>query len=224
MTAAADATARGDFDAALAALKNTEATGLSATFLTGLALYAKGELEPAAFQFRSAIQISNSFLPAAFYLGACYAAGGRDEDAAGAWQTSLITESDARIIFDVLADAWLRLRDGPQAMAILTEARERWPDDDVFLPRMAAAQVLLKQPGPAMDTLEMYVGRHGDDTEVIFLALRMLYDAHAAGGVMRGKSEDAELAARLATLYRAAAGPNVALADRWAAFIRQSAR
>ncbi|MEI8084378.1 MAG: hypothetical protein WCI74_21260, partial [Actinomycetes bacterium] len=193
---------------------------LSVNFLKGLALYAKGELEPAAFQFRAALQMSSSFLPAAFYLGACYAAGGRDDEAAGAWQTSLISEGDARIIFDVLADAWLRLKDGPQAMAILTEARERWPDDDVFLPRLAAAQVMLKQPGPAMDTLETYIGRHAGDTDVIFLALRLLYDAHANGSVMRGKPEDAALAAKLATLYRAAAGPHVALADRWVAFIR----
>ena len=92
----------------------------------------KGELEPAASQFREALRIADDFLPAAFYLGACYAAGGRDSEAVGAWQIALITETDARIVYEVLVDALLRLGEARQAVEILTEARSRWPDDSAI--------------------------------------------------------------------------------------------
>jgi tetratricopeptide (TPR) repeat protein len=219
---ASSAVRAGQFDAALASLRDAGSDQLSATFLTGLALFGIGDLETAAVQFRSALRISNDFMPAVFYLGACYAAGGRDREAAGAWQTSLVTESEARIIFDVLADAWLRLRDGQQAMSILTEARERWPDDDAFVPRVAAAHALLQQGGQAVETLVPHIDRHPADTAALALAVRLLYDAHASGKAALSPARDRELAAKFAGLYRAANGADAALVDRWAAFVQQS--
>jgi VWFA-related protein len=219
---AASAVKAGQFDAALTLLREAGPGQLSASFLTGLALFAKGDLETAAARFREALQTSNDFLPAVFYLGACYAAGGRDREAAGAWQTSLVTESDARIIFDVLADAWLRLRNGSGALAILTEARERWPDDDTFVPRMAAAHGLLQQTGRAVELLAPYLERHPADADALALGVRLLFDAHAAGRVAVSPERDRELAAAWAGLYKAAGGPEPALLDRWAAFVQKS--
>lgn len=212
----------GQFDDALASLREAGPDQLAATFLAGLALFAKGDLDAAAGRFRVALRISNDFLPAVFYLGAYYAAGGHDRDAVGAWQTALVTEGDARIIFDVLADALLRLQDGAQAMAILTEARGRWPDDDAFLPRVAAAHALLQQRGPAIETLVPYIERHPADTDVLALAVRLLYDAHASGAAASSPARDRELAAKFAGLYRAAKGAEAALVDQWAAFVQQS--
>jgi predicted Zn-dependent protease len=157
-----------------------------------------------------------------FYLGACYAAGGKDRDAAGAWQTSLATESDARIVYDVLADALLRLIEGQRALEILTEARERWPDDDLFLPRLAAAQALTGRRDEAIRTLGPYLDRHPDDIGAIILAARVLFEAHSAGKAAVSPAADRELAAKLSALYRAAHGPEQALLDRWVSFITQS--
>ena len=66
------------------------AGSLSASFLKGLALLGRNELEAAAQEFREALRIADDFLPAAFYLGACYAAGGRDSEAVapGRWPWS----------------------------------------------------------------------------------------------------------------------------------------
>ncbi|MFO7695179.1 MAG: VWA domain-containing protein, partial [Vicinamibacterales bacterium] len=138
ISAAADSLRGGKFDEAIAALAGAELDRLSVPFLKGLALFGKGDLEPAADQFREALRVDSEFLPAAFYLGACYAAGGQDREAAGAWQTSLISESEARIVYDVLADALLRLGEGEQAESIIREALGRWPDDDSFVPRLSA--------------------------------------------------------------------------------------
>jgi thioredoxin-like negative regulator of GroEL len=157
-----------------------------------------------------------------FYLGSCYAAGGRDREAVGAWSTSLVTEADARIVYDVLVDALLRLQDGTRALAILSRARDRWPDDDSFGPRLAAAQALLQRRDQAIEVLVPYIDRHPDDTAVLALAVRLLFDAHAAGKAATSPPRDRELAVRFAALYRAANGAEAALVDRWAAFVQQS--
>lgn len=222
--AALHAASRGEFGTVLPALARADRSQLSVTFLTGLALFARGELEAAAAAFRASADVSSGFLPAAFYLGACYAAGGRDEQAVGAWQTALVSEAEARIIFDVLADALLRLGDGQESLAVITEARERWPDDDTLLPRLAAARSLTGETGSALDTIETYLGRHPEDLDTIVLGLRILYDTHAAGRVARGATADAALATTLARRYRAAGGPQADQLDRWAAFIQPPAR
>lgn len=214
---------RGEFESAGALLERADASQLAVPFLKGLVLFKRGDLNLAAAEFRAAVEIASDFLPAAFYLGACFAAGNQDEHAIGAWQTTLISEDGSRVVYDLLADAYLRLRNGQQALATLQEARERWPDDDLFLPRMAVAQSLSGEPRAALDTLEDYLSRHGSDADTLFLGVRLLYDAHAAGTSIRSAAEDAELAARLGEQYRAASGPNVALVDRWVAYIRQSA-
>ncbi len=218
---AADSAKRGQFDAALTQLPETTDPQLSSAFLRGLAYFAKGELEPAAAQFRTALRISNEFLPAAFYLGACFAAGGRDREAVGAWQTSLITEHESRIVYDVLADGWLRLNDGVRAESILREAIGQWPGDETFLPRLAAALAIQQRRPDALDALVPYLDQRPDDAEATFLAMRLLYDAHAEGKTIRNGPEDAAMATKYAARYREASGLNVALVDRWAAFVRQ---
>ena len=213
---AADALRASRFDAALARLPR-ESTVLSVAFLKGLALLGQGSLEPAAAEFRAALRISNDFLPAAFYLGACYAAGGCDREAVGAWQTSLVSETDSRLLYEVLADAWLRLNDGKQAEAIVTEAMERWPGDEVFVPRLAAAKVLLGERAAALAALERYIEGHPGDEQPLFLAIRLLYEAHDGGKRLRGADEDRALARKFGELYRASGGANAPLVARWVA-------
>jgi tetratricopeptide (TPR) repeat protein len=207
------------FDRVITNLVTADPKLLSTAFLKGLALFGNGELEPAAAQFRASLDAAPDFLPAAFYLGACYAAGGRDREAVGAWQTTLITESDARIIYDVLGDALLRLQDGDEAASILTEARDKWTDDDRFVPRLAASEALRRRPQDAIALLDGYVARHASDTDALLLALRLLYEARSAGGRILSAAGDAESAGRYADLYKAAGGRNQALVDRWVVFI-----
>ena len=207
------------FDRVITNLVTADPALLSTSFLKGLGLFGMGALEAAAAQFRASLDAAPDFLPAAFYLGACYAAGGRDREAVGAWQTALITESDARIIYDVLGDALLRLQDGDEAASVLTEARDKWLDDDRFVPRLAASEALRRKPQEAIALLDGYIARHPSDANALLLGLRLLYDARSAGGRISSAADDSDLARRYADLYKAAAGPNQALVDRWVAFI-----
>ena len=210
----------GRFDEARAALDSIGDDQLAAVFLKGLVLLQRGDLNAAAAKFREALRIDSEFYSAAFYLGACYAAGGRDREAAGAWQTSLITESNAPFVYTLLGDALLRMRDIDQAIDILTEARTLWPaDDDVGL-RLATALVMANKPAEALPLLEPYLAAHPQDHERLFLALRALYEARSAGRPLAG-DRDTALFVRYADAYAAARGPQQALVAQWRKYMEK---
>ena len=211
----------GRFDEATLALKDTRDDQLAAVFLKGIVLLSSGDLNGAAGKFRDALRMDSEFFSAAFYLGACYAAGGKDRDAAGAWQTSLITESNAPFVYTLLGDALLRLRDMDQAIDVLTEARTLWPADDEVTIRLATALVMANKPPDALKLLEPYLATHPADHERLFLALRALYEARSAGRSIGTPDSDRGLFARYADAYEAAKGPQVALVGQWRKYVEK---
>ena len=209
----------GQFEALPAALGAADENQLSVAFLSGLALYARGDFDQAASRFRVALKADSEFFPAAFYLGACYAAVGRNRDAANAWRTSLVTESDAPFIYPLIADALLRARDAAGAVAILKEATDRWPDNEQLQVRLGSALAIVGKPAEAVRTLEPYIARHAEDHQAIFTALRAIYEARNAGVQIESAERDRERFARYAAAYAAAGGPQQALVERWRKFI-----
>jgi VWFA-related protein len=205
----------GRFEQAIEALGGAGGKPVAAAFLAGLALYARGELEPAAGKFREALKLDSEFFPAAFYLGSCYAAGGRDRQAVGAWQTSLVTESDAPFIYTLLADGFLRLREPHSALEILKEARTLWPDNEQVLLRLGTANAASGNRSEAVAILEPYLERNPTDHERIYLLLQTLYEARAAGTSVKSPAEDKALFDKYAAAYAAASGPQQAMVEVW---------
>lgn len=205
----------GKLDETLQALEGTGDDRLAAVFLKGIVALSKGDLKNAESRFRAALSMDSEFLPAAFYLGACYAAAGRDRDAAGAWQTSLITESNAPFVYTVLGDALLRLRNVDQAIDVLTEARTLWPSDDQVGVRLATALVSGNRHADALKVLTPYLDAHPADTDWLFLATRALYEARAAKQVIETADADKARFVKYADAYAAAGGPRQALVDTW---------
>jgi len=212
---AIDAARAGDFDAAIDAIKSPRADEPGPVFLAGLALYTKGDLEAAAGKFRDSLRIDSEFFPAAFYLGACYAAGGRDREAVGAWQTSLVTQSDAPFIYTLLGDALLRLREADQALDIMVEASSLWPDNEQVRMRLGTAQASAGKLAEAVRTLDPYIAAHPEDHERLLVALRAIYDARSAGKAIGTAEEDRQRFVRYAAAYAAAGGPQQALVEQW---------
>ena len=209
----------GRLDEAVQSLKGTGDDQLAAVFLKGLALLSGGDLNGAIGKFRDALRLDSEFLPAAFYLGACYAAGGRDKEAAGAWQTALITESNAPFVYTLLGDALLRLRDTDQALDVLTEARTLWPSDEGVTVRLGTALTLAKKPADAIKVLQPYLDAHPADHDVLLVAMRALYEARAAGRPVETVRADAARFVKYADAYAAARGPQQALVDQWRKYI-----
>jgi VWFA-related protein len=219
--AASAALLGGRFDQASASLVPADPKRLSTAFLKGLALLGKGDSVAASDRFREAIDIAPDFLPAAFYLGACYAANRNDREAAAAWQMALISESDAPIIYDVLGDALLRLQDADEAADLLAEAHGKWPGDERFVTRLAASEAMRRRPREAMVLLDGHIVLNPKDADALLLALRLLYDARAEGGRITSADDDIALARRYAELYKAAGGANQALVERWVRYIAE---
>lgn len=209
----------GRFDELVPALAAEGTDQLSIAFLTGLATYARGDVGAAADKFREALRIDSEFFPAAFYLGACYAAGGHNREAANAWRTSLITESDAPFIYPLIADALQRARDPKGAVAILEEASRRWSGDEQLQVRLGLAYAVAGRPRDALTLLDPYATRHPENHDVLFTLLRAIYDARNRGGSLESPEKDRERFARYAAAYTAAGGPQQMLVDRWRKFI-----
>jgi tetratricopeptide (TPR) repeat protein len=221
---ALDLARTGKFDAAAEALSTAGDRQLASVFFAGLAHYAKGDLESAASKFRESLRLDSEFFVAAFYLGSCYAAGGRDRQAVGAWQTSLVTESDAPFIYTLLGDALLRLKDVNQALDILQEASTLWPDSDEVQLRMGTALVMGGRVDEALKVLDPYLQRHPDDHERHFVVLQAIYQASRAGKSVNTPAEDRAMFDRYAAAYVAAKGPQQAMVEEWRKFIGRGGR
>ena len=155
-----------------------------ASFLRGVDLYAKGQLDQAATQLQLAAGPRRDFFPAAFYLGACFAAVGRDRDAAGVWQIALGTEVRPAAVYTMVADA--RLRDGQPASAIdvLKPAYERDPANDEIAKRLAMAYAMTGQFAEALPVADKYLERHATDQGMLLAAITSQYEVFRGGQVL----------------------------------------
>lgn len=186
-----------------------------AAFLRGLSLLAQNRPEHAANAFRGAMRASSDFYPAMVYLGVCYAAGGNDKEAAGAWRTALIKEGDALPLHLLLADALLRQERGDLALQALDAARARWPSDDGLKRRFVLAALLAGEHADGLLTLDDLVERKSEDEPVLAAGLVVLYNAFQQGQPIQDVEQDRARMTRLAEVYRARGGPSLALVETW---------
>ena len=199
-------------------VSDAQATGAPiGAFLRGLTLLADKKLEPAAAAFRDAMRGSADFYPAMVYLGACYAAGGRDKEAAGAWRTALIREGDTPALHVMLADAFLRQGRGDLAVEDLDAARARWPEDKGLQRRFAVAALLGGRQINGLQTLDNLMAQRAEDELSLALALLVLYEAFDSRQPIESVEQDRTRMIRLADAYRARGGPSLALVDTWVA-------
>jgi VWFA-related protein len=195
--------------AALEAL--TAGDQATAAFLRGVDFFAKGQLDQAATQLQIAAGPRREFFPAAFYLGAAFAAVGRDRDAAGVWQLALGNEPRPPIVYTMVADA--RLRDGQpeSAIDILKSAYAREPANDEIARRLAVAYAMTGRYGDALPVADAYLTRHGDDQDLLLTALISQYEVVRTGQVVLSNVDRARIR-RYATAYK---GPQRALIDKY---------
>jgi VWFA-related protein len=191
-------------------------------FLRGIGLLARGETAPASTQFRTVLRLSSEFFPAAFYLGACYAAEGQDLQAAGAWQTALVTESGHPAIYRLLADALLRAGEGEKALSFVQEAATRWPEDEGLRRRLGLAYAMAGWRAEALRALTGHVERHPEDAGAMFVTLRLLFDAFTTDTAAT-PPEERQRMLRYARSYVEAKGPYQEIVARWVRYLEKGA-
>ena len=187
---------------------------LAAAFVAGLGRLQRGDLENAAASFRDALRAAPDFTPSMLFLGACYAAGARDREAAGAWQTALTRERDMPLLSHLAIEAWLRADRPAAALALARQARARWPGDEGFAREQAMAALAGGQPA---DGVELVATMDAVDPPLLLAALGALYEARRDGTPLLGADRDAALVTALSDRYRAASGESMALVELWMA-------
>ena len=218
--AAAVAEARaGRPEAMLARLPSTGKDDARVWFLRGISYYAAGNLNAALTQLQGALLARSDFFPAAVYMGACYAAGGKDLDAIGAWQTALIGESGSPTLYQVLADALLRVREVDQAIAILDEGLAAFPEDQGLRRRLGLAHAAAGHPEQALTLLGAWVDAHPEDTRALFATLALLFDAFSREAAGTAKAEEHQRLRRYAKAYVDGKGPNREVVERWLRYL-----
>ena len=184
-------------------------------FVQGLALLARNELDPAARSFRAAMRAAPDFYPAMVYLGACWAAVGNDKQAAGAWRTALIKETETSALHVWLADALLRQGRADEALEAIEPAREQWPADIDLKRRFVAAALLAGRSADGLKALDDLLAAREDDLPSLTFGLLVLYQAFMDRHAVESLEADRTRMARLAAAYRARGGPSQALVDTW---------
>ena len=185
---------------------------LAASFVAGLGRLQAGDIEEAAQAFRAALKIAPDFAPALIYLGACYAAGAKDQEAAGAWQMALVRERTSPELQRLAIEAWLRADKPAAALALLNQARQRWPDDDAFV--RLQAQVALAD-GRTQEGLDLVAQLKQPDQPTLLLALTTLYDASRRKTPVWDATRDVQTMRKLRESYAAVQGESLALVDAW---------
>jgi len=217
----------GQFKEAEAELKAAgAAAGAAEPFVRGLALLSAGQVQKASDAFREAIRVSPDFLIGAFYIGACYAAGGRTTQAINAWQTSLIGLDRFPAVYRLLGEALIQAGEAERALALLTRGAERWPGDRALGGRALQAALDAGRFDRAMVQLDRLLDQETVDPELLFRGMQAVFEAAlevpTEAPAEAGAQDPRQLLERITRLrdrYVAAGGTRVALAAEWIAFI-----
>jgi VWFA-related protein len=207
--------------ATVQAFRERVAPAARSAFDRGVAFLTAGEYARAEETFKRAIDVESDSSPLIAYLAATFAAAGHDQQAAGAWHTSLINGSDLPQIYEWLADTLMRTRELAEARAILEEAIAKWPADSRFAKQLALVYATFGRGREAARALERYLADHPNDVDAVFLAIEWMYHLHAAGAVVHSPAEDLKRVVGYAEAYRKARGPQTALVKQWVEFLQQ---
>jgi VWFA-related protein len=190
-----------------------------AAFLRGVSYYARGNLPAALTQLQSALRLASELFPAAVYMGACYAASGKDLDAIGAWQTALIGEVGSPVLYALLSDALVREKEGEQAVSILGEGLAAFPDDAGLRRRLGMAYAMAGRGEEALPLLTAWVDAHPEDQGAIFATLALLFEGFSRETAGAAPAAERQRLTRYAKAYVDGKGPNRELVERWLRYL-----
>ncbi len=190
-----------------------------AAFLRGVSFYARGNLPSAITQLQSALRLHSELFPAAVYMGASYAASGKDLDAIGAWQTALIGEVGSPVLYALLGDALVRTKEQEQAVAILSEGLSAFPDDVGLRRRLGMAYAMAGRGEEALPLLTAWVDAHPEDDGALFATLALLFEGFSRETAGAAAQEERQRLTRYAKAYVDGKGPNREVIERWLRYL-----
>jgi VWFA-related protein len=206
----------------LKAFRERVAVPARSAFDTGVSALSSGDYVKAETSFKSALATDAENTSVLAYLAGVFAAAGRDDQASGAWQTSLIDGSDFPQIYEWLGEALLRERRMAEARAIYEEAMTKWPGDLRFVKPMAVVYATFGQGQQAVRLIERYLEEHPTEPDALQMAIEWIYHLKLARAAARTPAEDARLARTYADAYAKTGGLQQALVKQWIAYLEKN--
>jgi VWFA-related protein len=197
------------------------APGVTTAFDSAVGFIAAGDYGKAEATLKLAIQPDLDSTASLSYLAVCFAAAGRDTDAASVWQTVLGDADDIPQIYAWLGDALMRAHDLAEARTVYEEAAGKWPADPRFTKPLAMLYATFGRGREAVRTLERYLAGRPDDRDALFLGVEWIYRVRTAGGIVHDRAGDVKLARAYAEAYEKAGGPELPLVKQWVAFLEK---
>jgi VWFA-related protein len=180
-------------------------------FRAGLSHLEAGRPAQAEALFRQTLRAAPDFVGIAFFLGACHAAAGRDREAIGAWQMSLLSKGgDA--VYPAMVDAMLRVGENRKALELLREAPNAWPDAAARARREAIARATTGDDEAALSLLVTQLDDRAKDADLLFLGIQVMYRLYLSRGL--GEAERAKFGT-WTRQYESLGGAESALVRTW---------
>ncbi len=208
-------------DDTLKAFRERVAVPARQAFDAGVAAIQASDYGTAETSFKSALATDAENTSVLAYLASVFASAGRDDQATGAWQTSLVDGSDLPQIYEWLGDALIRQRRLAEARAILEEAITKWPTDLRFVKPMSIVYATFGQGQDAVRLLQRHLDAHPDDVDSLQLGVEWIYHLKLARATARAPADDVKLARSWADAYAKTKGLQQALVKQWITFLEQ---
>jgi VWFA-related protein len=200
---AAAMTALGEGDQALAA------------FLKGLELLQQSQLDRAAMQFQSSMQISPTFAPARLYLGAALASGDRHREAAGLIQSGSPESAPNAVVGRMAGEEWIKAGQPVLAIAPLEQAITLPNADAKTRQLLGVAYVLGGRPAEAVPVLTPYLEANPTNQPALLAAIFGTYMRHLSAPQANTLTADKVNVAKWSKAYTASKGPMQPLVAAW---------
>ena len=196
-------TALGDGDQALAA------------FLKGLELLQQSQLDRAAVQFQSAMQIAPTFAPARLYLGATLASADRHKEAAGLIQSGSPDSAPNAAVGRMAGEEWIKAGQPVMAIAPLEQALKQPNADPKTRQLLGVAYVLGGRPTEAVAVLTPYLEANPANQPALLAAIFGTYIRHLNTPQPGTLAADKANVAKWSRAYVATKGPMQPLVGAW---------
>ncbi|HEY3381201.1 MAG TPA: tetratricopeptide repeat protein [Vicinamibacterales bacterium] len=213
----------GRFVEAAAMLTARDPKDPAGPFLHGLSLFSQKQLQPASEDFRLALRASPEFFVGAFFIGACYAAGGRDPQAINAWQTSLVGLDQYPVVYRLLAEAMTRLGQTNRVLDTLEEALSKWPDNRPIRLRLAVAALEGRYYDRVLEYVDAGIARPPADTDLLFVGMQAIFERVTQRDPARASDSLARLR-RYRDAYVESGGSRQSLVAEWVIAVEKKAR
>jgi predicted TPR repeat methyltransferase len=123
---------------------------------------------------------------------------------------------DSSAVYPMLVDALLRIGDAQAALDMIADSPEAWPSADARLRRVATAQAMLGQFDPALEALNGLLQRSPNDTDLLFVAIQVLYRQHLSRPL---EPADKKRFEAYAQRYEDVKGSELALVQTWRKYV-----